>query len=212
MRVTGGTLGGRRLRAPPAGVRPSSDRLRESLFAVLGDLGGVAVLDLYAGTGALGIEALSRGACEVVFVERSSRSLAALKKNLEALKLAAHCRILREDARRAVQRLSREGRHFGLVLVDPPYGSGEDARALEAIAASGVLTPQGVVVVERSRRHPLQPVAGLERIDERRYGDTAIDRFTASSPASGTVPETGGGRSAGARERATEGSGGIERR
>jgi 16S rRNA (guanine(966)-N(2))-methyltransferase RsmD len=204
MRVTGGTLGGRRLRAPPAGVRPSSDRLRESLFAVLGDLTGNAVLDLYAGTGALGIEALSRGACEVIFVERAPRSLAVLNENLEALALEPRCRVLREDAPRAVRRLGREGRRFGLVLLDPPYGSGEDERALEAIVAAGVLTPQGVVVVERSRRHLLSPVAGLECIDQRRYGDTVVDRFSASLQVSGPTPGTAGARSAGAPDRASK--------
>ena len=177
MRVTGGTLRGRRLLAPPPGVRPSADRLRESLFARLGELCGAQALDLYAGTGALGIESLSRGVEAVVFVERSPRSLAILKRNLAALELTECSRILREDASHGVRRLGREGRRFDLVLLDPPYGSGQDACALRALVESGVLAPRGMVVVERSRRHPLPAIAGLERIDERRYGDTVIDRF-----------------------------------
>jgi 16S rRNA (guanine966-N2)-methyltransferase len=203
MRVTGGALGGRRLLTPPPGVRPSADRVRESLFDRLGDLSGVETLDLYAGTGALGIESLSRGAASVVFVERAPRSLAILTGNLAALGLTERSRILREEASRGVRRLGREGRRFGLVLVDPPYGSGEDECALRALVESGVLAPQGTVVVERSRRHPLQPIAGLERIDERRYGDTVIDRFCAPprDPGSGlgtraVPPEAPGGTNA----------------
>ena len=203
MRVTGGTLRGRRLLAPPPGVRPSADRLRESLFARLGELRGAQALDLYAGTGALGIESLSRGVASAVFVERSPRSLAILKRNLAALELTERSRILREDASHGVRRLGREGRRFGLVLVDPPYGSGEDERALRALVESGVLAPRGMVVVERSRRHPLPAIVGLERIDERRYGDTVIDRFCAPLPdpesglgARAAPPEAPGGTNA----------------
>lgn len=203
MRVTGGTLRGRRLLTPPPGVRPSADRVRESLFARLGDLRGVEALDLYAGTGALGIESLSRGVASVVFVERAPRSLAILMRNLAALDLTERSRILREDASHGVRRLGREGRRFGLILVDPPYGSGEDERALGALVESGVLAPQGMVVVERSRRHPLRPVAGLEWIDERRYGDTVIDRFSAPFPEPGNglraraaLPDAPGGTNA----------------
>ena len=203
MRVTGGALRGRRLLTPPPGVRPSADRVRESLFARLGDLHGVEALDLYAGTGALGIESLSRGVASVVFVERAPRSLAILTRNLAALGLTERSRILREDASQGLRRLGREGRRFGLVLVDPPYGSGEGERALRALVTSGVLAPQGTVVVERSRRHPLPPIAGLERIDERRYGDTVIDRFCAPLPnaesglgARAAPPEAPGGTNA----------------
>lgn len=180
MRVTGGSLGGRRLCTPPAGVRPTSDRVREALFARLGDLAGAAVLDLYAGTGALGIEALSRGAGNVAFAEQASRSLAVLRKNLAALELTERCRILPEDAHRGVRRLGREGQRFDLVLIDPPYGTGEDERMLLLLVEAKILHPQGTVVVERSRRHPIQSVAGLEPVDERRYGDTVIERFSAT--------------------------------
>ena len=102
MRVTGGTFGGRRLRAAAPGTRPTSDRVRVALFARLGDLTGARVLDLYAGTGALGIEALSRGAREVVFIERAAQSLAVLRGNIASLELGAAARILtrRRDPRR----------------------------------------------------------------------------------------------------------------
>ena len=109
MRVTGGRLGGRRLLRPPAGVRPTADRVREALFARLGDLEDAAVLDLFAGTGALGIEALSRGACAATFVERTAASASVLGRNLAALGLAEGVRVLREDVGRALRRLGREG-------------------------------------------------------------------------------------------------------
>ena len=149
MRVTGGALGGRRLRAPARGpVRPTADRVREALFARLGGLAGARVLDLYAGSGALGIEALSRGAVSAHFVERAAPVLQVLRANLEALALAQAARVLRGDACSVVRRLARDGTQFDLVLVDPPYASSEASRALRALAESGILAPGAVVVVE----------------------------------------------------------------
>jgi 16S rRNA (guanine966-N2)-methyltransferase len=177
VRVTGGRLSGRRLRAPHRGVRPSSDRLRESLFARLGDLTGCAVLDLYAGTGVLGVEAVSRGAASVVFVERAPRSLATLRGNLEALGLESSVRVVAGDAPRAVRRLGRSGERFDLILLDPPYASDEARRALEALVESGALAREGMVVLEHGRRHPVPTVPGLVVVDERRHGETAITRF-----------------------------------
>jgi len=177
MRVTGGKLGGRRLRAAPSGTRPSSDRVRVALFARLGDLEDARVLDPYAGTGALGIEALSRGAREVVFIERAPRALAVLRANLASLELTSVSRILTGDAVRGIQRLGRESARFDLALLDPPYAAGEVGRALEALVAAEVLAPGATVVVESGRRHPVPGVAGLAPIDERRYGDTVITRL-----------------------------------
>ena len=178
MRVTGGALRGRRLRAPRQGVRPTSDRVREAVFAVLGDLAGARVLDLYAGAGTLGIEALSRGAASVVFVERAERSVVVLRANLEELALEPVGRILRSDAVRALRRLADQEACFDLVFVDPPYASDEAARALSALADGNLLAPEATVVVEASRRHPVAPVEGLVSIDERRYGDTLITLLT----------------------------------
>ena len=177
LRVTGGRLGGRRLRAPARGVRPTSDRVREALFARLGDLRGTTVLDLYAGSGALGVEAASRGAARVVFVERSAGCLAALRANLRAVGLEDVGRVVRGDAPAAIRRLGRLGARFDLVLLDPPYGRGEPERALAALCEAGVLAERAVVVVEHGRRHPVTPVTGLAPVDERRYGDTVITRL-----------------------------------
>jgi pantetheine-phosphate adenylyltransferase len=180
--VTGGTLRGRRLKVPHgAAVRPTADRVREALFARLGDLAGARVLDLFAGSGALGIEALSRGAASVVFVERSSAAAAVVQENLAALGVAGAGRVVRAAAAAALRRLAHEGGRFDLVLLDPPYAETQVASgALRALAASGILAPRAVVIVEASRRAPPPPVPGLVAVDERRYGDTVIHRLAAA--------------------------------
>jgi 16S rRNA (guanine966-N2)-methyltransferase len=169
---------GRHLSVPRGGaVRPSADRVRESIFATLGPLQGARVLDLYAGSGALGIEALSRGAAEVVFVERAARALEALRRNLTELGLRDRSRVLRSDVQGAIRRLGRRGEHYQLILMDPPYASREAGRAMVVVVEAGILSPAGELVLESSRRHPPGEVAGLERLDERRYGDTVMLRF-----------------------------------
>lgn len=179
--MTGGIFGGRTLRAPSGrGVRPTTDRVREATFARLGALGGARVLDLYAGTGALGIEALSRGAASVVFVERARASLDALRRNLAALGLGKSVRIVARDVAAAVADLGRAGELFDLVLLDPPYETGEDERALRAVVAARILASGALLVVERSRRHALPPISGLALQDERRYGDTIVSRLAAA--------------------------------
>jgi 16S rRNA (guanine966-N2)-methyltransferase len=137
-------------------------------------LSGVRVLDLYAGTGALGIEALSRGARSAVFVEREGRTRAVLRGNLEDLGVAGAAQIVSGDVPRAVSSLGRTGAHFDLVLIDPPYDSGEVPRALAALVEADVLAPEATVVVEHGRRHPVPPVDGLAPDSERRYGDTVL--------------------------------------
>jgi len=164
-------------------VRPTADRVREALFAALGDIAGARVLDLYAGTGALGIEALSRGAARAVFVERSRAALGVLRRNLASLGLGEdEVRVVGGDARAALRRLGRGGERFDLVFLDPPYASDEAPRALEGLVASGVLSPTAQVVLEASRRHPVPIVAGLALCDQRRYGDTLIARFGPETP------------------------------
>lgn len=196
LRVTGGRLAGRRLRAPRSGLRPTGDRVRESLFARLPDLEGAAVLDLFAGTGALGIEALSRGAASLVSVERARKAVAVLRANVAALRLDSSTRVMAVDVVEAVRRLGLDGVRFDLVLVDPPYASGEAKRALEALVEADVLAAGAVVVLERSRSHPSPFVAGLAVLDERRYGDTVITRFAAAVPeAEGSGTKAGGARS-----------------
>jgi len=179
--VTGGFLGGRTLVAPPGrGMRPTTDRVREATFARLGALDGVRVLDLYAGTGALGIEAISRGAACAVLVEKARSSLDALERNLKALGIGAAVRVLRRDVAAALMELATAGERFELVLLDPPYEGGVLEGALRALLAAGLLAPGALVVAERSRRHDLPPIPGLVLQDERRYGDTVVSLLRAA--------------------------------
>ncbi len=176
LRVIAGVLRGRRLRVPPGrGVRPTADRVREAVFSSFGDPSGLAVLDLFAGSGSLGIEALSRGAAEAVFVERDERVAEVLRRNLRELELEGRARVLRCPASTACARLAAEGRRFDLVFVDPPYGSpAAELAALLGAIARDLLVVGGLVVVETDRRDPVASAAGLEPARERTYGDTRI--------------------------------------
>jgi 16S rRNA (guanine966-N2)-methyltransferase len=144
---------------------------------MLGSLDGARVLDLYAGSGALGIEALSRGAAHAVFVERASAPLESLRSNLSHLELRDRSRVLRADVRSAIRRLAGRGECYELILMDPPYASGEAEKAMSALVEGGLLSERGVLVLEASRHHLPGAVAGLERLDSRRYGDTVMLRF-----------------------------------
>ena len=172
MRIVAGRHGGRRIAAPPGReTRPTSDRVREALFSILGPLDGVRVLDLYAGSGALGLEALSRGAVSAVFVERDARALAALRANLDALGIEADAR--RADALAALREARNRGETYDLVLCDPPYRLAPELGGPLGEALAPVLAPGARVVTESDRRAPLD--LDLESpIDERRYGDTLI--------------------------------------
>ena len=182
VRITGGRLAGRRLRVPRRDVRPTADRVRESLFARLGDLHGRRVLDLFAGSGALGFEALSRGAESVVFVERSPAVLDTLRQNAESLGVADAVTLRRGEVPTALARLAGTA-PFHLVFLDPPYAGDALDLALRALAASGLLAEGALVVAESDRRHPPAAVAGLAMVDERRYGDTLITWLVPGGPA-----------------------------
>lgn len=171
MRVVAGAHGGRRLVAPAgSATRPTADRVREALFSVLGDVSGARVLDLFAGSGALGIEALSRGAAQATFVDRSARAASAVRANLDALGLAAEVR--RQDARAFLRNARAAQREYDLVFLDPPYrvATGLGRELSEALAP--VLSGRARLVCESDRRAPLALELPLD--DERRYGDTLI--------------------------------------
>jgi len=174
MRVIAGRYGGRRLTAPKGrATRPTSERVREALFAMLGDIAGTRVLDLYAGTGALGIEAVSRGARQAVFVERDRAAIGALRANLSALGLTREqAQIRRDDAEDALRRARQRQETYDLILIDPPYGRAPELGPRLSAALPWVLVPKGRAVVESDRRAPLQLGLACER--ERRYGDTTI--------------------------------------
>jgi len=174
MRVVAGTYGGRRLAAPKgAATRPTSDRVREALFSLLGALDGARVLDLYAGSGALGIEALSRGARHAAFADSAPAAARAIEANLAALQVPREAyELRRQDARAFLRNARSVHREYDLVFLDPPYrlaaGLGRELSPLLA----GVLAPGARVVSESDRRAPL--ALELPTIDERRYGDTLI--------------------------------------
>jgi 16S rRNA (guanine966-N2)-methyltransferase len=176
-RIVAGLAGGRRLKVPPSGVRPTGDRAREGLFNSLGslvDLEGAAVLDLYAGSGALGLEALSRGAGTVVLVESSARVLPVLRANLAAVGLPGG-RVVAGSVPAVVA--GPPPARFDVVLADPPYDTpvAEVLGVLDSLARGGWLAPAAVVVVERSAREdPWEwptPFAGLR---DRRYGEALL--------------------------------------
>ena len=175
LRITGGALARRRIEVPPAAdkglVRPTSDKIREALMNSLGDaLEGAVVVDLFAGSGALGIEALSRGAARAVFVERDRRTASVVKANLEALGLSARAELLVEDAARYLSRAPNAS--CDVVFVDPPYALALDAALLARLVA--LVRPGGLVVIERDRR-TIDPAAeGLSLMRERVYGDTRV--------------------------------------
>ncbi|WP_437754918.1 16S rRNA (guanine(966)-N(2))-methyltransferase RsmD [Sorangium sp. So ce1389] len=180
MRVIAGRLGGRRLAAPRGeGTRPTADRVREALFSSLGDVTGALVCDLYAGTGALGIEALSRGARRAVFVESGRPALATLRENLAALGLDEATRVVPLPVERALELLRDEG-PFDLALLDPPYAALAKAAAAAARLAGplGLLAPAGRLVLEHARRDPSPEIAGLTCDAVRTYGDTAVSFYT----------------------------------
>jgi 16S rRNA (guanine966-N2)-methyltransferase len=174
MRVIAGRLGGRRLKAPPGRTtRPTADRVREALFSMLGELEGERVLDLFAGSGALGIEALSRGAAQAVFVERDPAVARVLRENLASLELGSEQAQVRvADARAALRAASDRKETYDLLFIDPPYRqAGLWGPALSADLPS-LLAPGARIVVESDRRAPLALELEIER--GRRYGDTSI--------------------------------------
>jgi 16S rRNA (guanine(966)-N(2))-methyltransferase RsmD len=178
LRVIAGSYGGRTLKAPRGqATRPTSARVREALFAVLGDMTGLAVLDLHAGTGALAIEALSRGAARAVLVEHDRAALECIRENLTALGARDRAQIVPRTVARAAREIAQQS-PFDLVLCDPPWSDLERAAAeLEQLVKQGVLVSGGRVALEHSAKVPRPDIAGLEPEDERRWGDTAVSLF-----------------------------------
>ena len=174
MRVTGGRLGGRTIKPPPkksTDVRPTSDRARETLFAVLGDVSDLSVLDLFCGTGALAFEAISRGADSAVLVDRAP---ALAGRNADALGIANRCEVVRADA---VRYLERTADRFGLVFIDPPYKLAARLGPELSKHLPLRLARYSRLVVESSARRPLEidlPERTFELVDERRIGEALI--------------------------------------
>jgi 16S rRNA (guanine966-N2)-methyltransferase len=180
MRIIAGTAKGRGLAAPKdSKIRPTSDRVRESVFNVLGQwCEGEVVLDLFSGTGALALEALSRGATRAVLVDASKEGFLLSKKNAETLGFGAQVEVLGQPADRAVAELGKRGEKFTLVFMDPPYAQRAIEDLLTALVAAGVLAPGARVVAEHGKKEPVsEVVAGLSRTFARVFGDTQVSIF-----------------------------------
>lgn len=168
MRVIGGDLGGRQLLAPKGWkVRPTPERVREAIFSALGDISGLRVADLYCGTGALAIEALSRGAAEAVLIDRDSRPAAGNIRNLD---LTDRARLVRAEA---PEWMASAGESFDLVFVDPPYRFDPETAAALDRTLPEILAPDGRVILECDARRPLE-LPSLRPVRERRYGRTLV--------------------------------------
>jgi 16S rRNA (guanine966-N2)-methyltransferase len=178
MRIVGGRLRGRALKGPASdAIRPTSDRLRESLFNILAHaydapIEGGRVIDLFAGTGALAFEALSRGAAMALLVDQGAEAAAIIRANLEALGLEGAARLLRRDARKLGA--APEGERYGLAFLDPPYGKGLAPPALKALRDGGWLEPDALVVIEEAAEANVALPEGFSLREARRFGDTQL--------------------------------------
>ncbi len=177
---------------PSAGaVRPTYDRVRESVFSIIEPrLDGAAVLDLFAGSGSLGIESLSRGAASATFVEKDGRVLDVVRDNVERLGLERQCRLVRGDAPAALRRGVRGG-PFDIVFVDPPYSSGLAERTLELLGSAPALAADALVVVERASTDvPPERAGRLGLFRSARYGSTVVDLYETRAHGPGREEET----------------------
>ena len=186
MRITGGDFRGRALAEPPDNrVRPTSDKVRQAIFNILAHsafglaLEGAKVIDLFAGTGALGLEALSRGASFALFVDDSAESRALIRRNVEALNLTGATKVWRRNAADLGPLGAGAGGPFGLAFLDAPYRKGLSERALASLCEGEWLAPGAIVIAETAQDETLSAPAGLTPRDRRVYGETAIHIFAA---------------------------------
>jgi 16S rRNA (guanine966-N2)-methyltransferase len=183
VRIVAGTARGRPLLGPKGqGIRPTADRVRETLFNILGQwTSDLRVLDLYAGTGALGLEAVSRGAAQAVLVDRDREAVGLCRANAQGLGLADRVEVRQAPVERAAAELGRAGRVFDLIFADPPYAATAVETVLGLVTTHALLADGGTLVVE----HDLKEVApesfgGLTRVDQRRFGGTQVSFFRAA--------------------------------
>lgn len=181
MRVIGGTLRGKKLVSfKGKNIRPTSDRIKESLFNIISSYieDEIRVADFFAGTGNLGIEALSRGAGEAVFVEKDNNSLAIIRKNIDLCRLKEKSSLIPLEADKAIALLEKKGKPFDIIFLDPPYNKGLAHETMELLGQS-ILTEGALVVAEYASQEKIEENYGkLKMIDRRRYGDTSLSFFT----------------------------------
>jgi len=177
LRIIGGALRGKKLHAfHGKGIRPTSDRTREAIFNILSDrVFGAVVLDLFAGSGALGIEALSRGAGMATFIDKAPAAISLLEKNLRSCKIETRARIISWDIERNLNCLQSQDRPYNLIFLDPPYHKGMLLPALDHLKTNKALAPDACLVLEHGDLDELPlPIAGFGRLDQRRYGKTLV--------------------------------------
>ena len=177
MRVIGGKYRGRRLRAPAGqDVRPTSDRLRETLFNIIAPrIEGSRFLDLCAGSGAVGIEAISRGAASVTFIDRSRRACSVIESNLAALGVTSNATIINRDAVGALKRMAEDSEKFDIIFFDPPYASEIYSQVMRGLSASHLLGPEALVITEHRAKSPPESEYGELRIYRQvKQGESAI--------------------------------------
>jgi 16S rRNA (guanine966-N2)-methyltransferase len=177
MRVIAGEAKGTRLKSPGTGTRPMTDRVKEAVFSSLGDFSGLMILDLYAGSGSLGLEALSRGAKMATFVESAREAILSLERNIEATGMGSRSEIIWADVAATLSRPADE--RMDLIFVDPPYSMGKEEvlRALESIVTGGFLSDDGKVVMHRPGKESRLDPFGLELDWERDYGQATVSVF-----------------------------------
>jgi 16S rRNA (guanine966-N2)-methyltransferase len=182
MRIISGTSKGRRLATPKSqAIRPTSNRVKESIFNILGEeVKGKVVLDLFAGTGNLGIEALSRGAKKVLFVEKGRQALRLIQRNLFQFGMRERSEILPKDVSRAIGILKQRGESFDLILMDPPYEKGLIQNTLLKLHSHRIYHEDSILVIEHNRREPIPEMVEWTLIRQRRTGDTLISFLSPS--------------------------------
>ncbi|MHB8876463.1 MAG: 16S rRNA (guanine(966)-N(2))-methyltransferase RsmD [Myxococcaceae bacterium] len=184
MRIVAGTARGRPLEGPKSShtIRPTADRVRETLFNVLGQwMEGLTVLDLYAGTGALALEAVSRGAVKAVLVDQDKEAVRLCRANALALGFGGQVEVIAAPVERALGQLQRAGRRFDLVFADPPYAARVVPGILEQVERAGVLAPGARLCIEHDKREEAPEThGGLTRVDQRPFGDTRVSFYAAA--------------------------------
>jgi 16S rRNA (guanine(966)-N(2))-methyltransferase RsmD len=181
LKIVSGTAKGHKLRGPKkAGIRPAAARVRKSLFEILGDLSGKKVLDLFAGTGSMGLESLSKGAAQAVFVDLDSHAVSLLFHNLKKTGFLDRAQILKMSALGAIARLHKKKLRFDVIFLDPPYDKSHIGVCMKKLLEKDILSDGGVLLCEHSPREIPPFLGGLKKVDERKYGQTLVSFFRKS--------------------------------
>ncbi len=177
MRITSGKYKGRVIKMPK-GIRPTQDKVRKALFDILGDIKGLSFLELFAGSGAVGFEAISRGTAELALVENDRDCLSVIKQNIEAMKIE-NCNLYPQEAEKSIQNFHRNRKIFDIIFLDPPYYKEEAKKTLQMFGAYDILAPYGLVIAQHFKKDKLPDQSEkLKLIKEAAYGDTVLSFYT----------------------------------